>query len=383
MRVLSDALKTSNYGSEPMLQNCEISISIGFTQVDGRVLPSPKVFNISFCHCTLETCLLDVVPMRTSRTASGRGGARFGSSWSLKGKEEVCSRTADNIPQILLSSSSSRRHGAPSMAMQGTPTTCPTRTLLELRLCERWFRDTLKEAKAGDINMQVLVGQMYYSGYDVPRDDQKVCSFFYFDYGSCTEGVCGFDEMVAGKERKYYMLSGKGGVGKTSCAVSLVVRFANHGHPTMIVSTDPAHSLSDYFAQEVERETAKTADMKEKGANPYDLKQQENVLAESRMMIPDCHKRLEAALVDLKGALAELEKSNEKEGDTEFAKDAAFGYKSSNLRDGSACAVNAASKRDMAVFALGMIKEELMGKHFLSRTTASFVSSYRPTRSRT
>ncbi|XLU28407.1 ATPase GET3B isoform X5 [Arachis hypogaea] len=95
--------------------------------------------------------------------------------------------------------------------------------------------------------------------------------------------------MVAGKERKYYMLSGKGGVGKTSCAVSLVVRFANHGHPTMIVSTDPAHSLSDYFAQE-------------------------NVLAESRMMIPDCHKRLEAALVDLKGALAELEKSNEKEG---------------------------------------------------------------------
>ena len=38
---------------------------------------------------------------------------------------------------------------------------------------KRWFRDILKEAKAGDINMQVLVGQMYYSGYGVPRDDQK------------------------------------------------------------------------------------------------------------------------------------------------------------------------------------------------------------------
>ncbi|KAL2509822.1 Sel1-like [Forsythia ovata] len=37
----------------------------------------------------------------------------------------------------------------------------------------RWFRDTLNEAKAGDINMQVLVGQMYYSGYGVPRDAQK------------------------------------------------------------------------------------------------------------------------------------------------------------------------------------------------------------------
>lgn len=30
---------------------------------------------------------------------------------------------------------------------------------------------------------------------------------------------------------------------------------------------------------------------------------QENVLAESRMMVPDCRKRLEAALSDLKGTL--------------------------------------------------------------------------------
>lgn len=45
------------------------------------------------------------------------------------------------------------------------------------------------------------------------------------------------------------MLGGKGGVGKTSCAASLAIKFANHGHPTMVVSTDPAHSLSDSFAQ--------------------------------------------------------------------------------------------------------------------------------------
>ncbi|MFS7897447.1 putative tubulin binding cofactor A [Helianthus anomalus] len=43
--------------------------------------------------------------------------------------------------------------------------------------------------------------------------------------------------------------------------------------------------------------------MKEKGVDPYDLKQQENVLAESRMMIPDCCKRLESSLADLKGIL--------------------------------------------------------------------------------
>ncbi|KAF7815949.1 tubulin-folding cofactor A [Senna tora] len=68
------------------------------------------------------------------------------------------------------------------------------------------------------------------------------------------------------------------------------------------------------YEKEVEREAAKTADMKEKGADSYDLKQQENVLAESRMMIPDCHRRLEASLADLKGIVAELEESDQKEG---------------------------------------------------------------------
>ncbi|KAL5076332.1 hypothetical protein RYX36_015316 [Vicia faba] len=43
MRILSDALKTSNYGAEPLLQSCGITISTGFTQVEGRVLPAPKL----------------------------------------------------------------------------------------------------------------------------------------------------------------------------------------------------------------------------------------------------------------------------------------------------------------------------------------------------
>ncbi|KAL9315245.1 hypothetical protein ACSQ67_016246 [Phaseolus vulgaris] len=38
---------------------------------------------------------------------------------------------------------------------------------------KRWFKDTLKEAKAGDVNMQVLVSQMYYHGYGIPKDGQK------------------------------------------------------------------------------------------------------------------------------------------------------------------------------------------------------------------
>ncbi|KAI3967249.1 hypothetical protein C5167_032301 [Papaver somniferum] len=68
------------------------------------------------------------------------------------------------------------------------------------------------------------------------------------------------------------------------------------------------------YEKEVEREASKTADMKEKGADPYDLKQQENVLAESRMMIPDCRKRLETSLADIKETLAQLEEPNQQDG---------------------------------------------------------------------
>lgn len=56
-------------------------------------------------------------------------------------------------------------------------------------------------------------------------------------------------EMSAGAGRKYIMVSGKGGVGKTSLAASLAVQFAAEGHNTLVVSTDPAHSLSDSLAQ--------------------------------------------------------------------------------------------------------------------------------------
>nr|CAB3501093.1 unnamed protein product [Digitaria exilis] len=37
----------------------------------------------------------------------------------------------------------------------------------------RWFQDTLKDARAGDVTMQVLVGQMYRSGYGVNKNEHK------------------------------------------------------------------------------------------------------------------------------------------------------------------------------------------------------------------
>jgi len=49
--------------------------------------------------------------------------------------------------------------------------------------------------------------------------------------------------------RRFYLLGGKGGVGKTSLSASLAVQFAAEGHSTLVVSTDPAHSLGDALAQ--------------------------------------------------------------------------------------------------------------------------------------
>ncbi|KAL1348006.1 hypothetical protein HN51_024011 [Arachis hypogaea] len=43
MRVLNDALKTSNYASEPMLRSCGIQINNSFTPVEGRVLQAPRL----------------------------------------------------------------------------------------------------------------------------------------------------------------------------------------------------------------------------------------------------------------------------------------------------------------------------------------------------
>lgn len=58
-----------------------------------------------------------------------------------------------------------------------------------------------------------------------------------------------FDRLAIGQERKCIMISGKGGVGKTSLASSLALRLAEEGHTTLLVSTDPAHSLSDSLSQ--------------------------------------------------------------------------------------------------------------------------------------
>src|SRR5437868_9246928 len=53
------------------------------------------------------------------------------------------------------------------------------------------------------------------------------------------------------------LFTGKGGVGKTTIAAATAVRAAESGHRTLVMSTDPAHSLGDSFDMEIGSEAVK------------------------------------------------------------------------------------------------------------------------------
>jgi arsenite-transporting ATPase len=71
----------------------------------------------------------------------------------------------------------------------------------------------------------------------------------------------GTADVPAGVDAPEYVLyGGKGGVGKTTCAAATALASARDGTPTLVLSTDPAHSLSDTLETEIPGEPTRIRD---------------------------------------------------------------------------------------------------------------------------
>ena len=74
------------------------------------------------------------------------------------------------------------------------------------------------------------------------------------------EAVDTLDPGIATGTAEYVLYGGKGGVGKTTMAAATALASANEDTATLVVSTDPAHSLSDTLEFDVPSRPAKVTD---------------------------------------------------------------------------------------------------------------------------
>jgi len=108
---------------------------------------------------------------------------------------------------------------------------------------------------------------------------------------------------MLGDNNRIIFVGGKGGVGKSSSAAALATGYAEKGYRTLLISTDPAHNISDIFQQQIggnttyiEKNLYALEIDSEKETDAYIQKVKENIQGVVHVqMMEEVHRQLDTA----------------------------------------------------------------------------------------